>query len=199
MPALCYEPLKLMAALAGRRVVAHLAPGDCVGEAALLAEGGTRSASIQAERLVQVSTSQLLSRLLCCSPLGRPICPMCPHRYCCLARVVAIAVSEAFMAAPVLLSILGSWSRQTAAVAAQQSGCVVAIRFLQKFKLLCNSFLQSPSCPADCCDAPCHFRCHGQVDGWQSAVSRRLPCEVGQLDRLADLCALQSPLPCLRL
>lgn len=39
-----------------------------MGEAALLAEGGTRSASIQAEKLVQVCTSQLLSRLLCCSP-----------------------------------------------------------------------------------------------------------------------------------
>ena len=81
VPALCDEPLKLMAVYAGRRVVAHLAPGDCVGEAALLAEGGTRSASIQAERLVQVCTFQLLSRLLCCSPLGIPICP---HRYCCL-------------------------------------------------------------------------------------------------------------------
>lgn len=77
-----------------------------MGEAALLAEGGTRSASIQAERMVQVCTSQLLSRLLCCSPWHAHL-PRLPVQLLLLG-LLQNAVAEASTAAPVLLSITGS-------------------------------------------------------------------------------------------
>ena len=127
VPALHHEPLKLTAVPAGCRVVAHLTPGDCVGEAALLAEGGTRSASIQAEKLVQVCTSHLRSRLLCCSRWACPSAPSARTSTAALLVQLRNAVAEAFTAAPVLLSNMSSCTRQGATMAAQQSGCVVGV------------------------------------------------------------------------
>ena len=132
MPQLHHEPRKLTAVPAGCRVVAHLAPGDCVGEAALLAEGGTRSASIQAEKLVQVCNSQSLSRLLCCMPWACPSAPPARAGTAVLLPLLQNAVADAHTAAPLLPSITGSCSRQGAAVAAQQSSRVVAMQIPHK-------------------------------------------------------------------
>ena len=113
-------------------------------------------------------------------PMGMPICPICPvqvlllHSGCCMMHWQTDSLQHLCCSASEL-----------------QSGCV--LESLSHIHAAMYFILQSNPCLADGRDAPCHFRRHGPVNGWQPAVSCRLPCEVGQMDLLAVLCALQSP------